>query len=49
LPANEKLSLDWLTMVLRSAQTLLAEFEKMLANHIADRDRIRTELAATKY
>jgi len=32
---------------LRSAQALLVEFETMLAHHIADRDRIRMELAAT--
>jgi septal ring factor EnvC (AmiA/AmiB activator) len=34
---------------LKSAQTLLAQLEKMLANHVADRDRIRAELAATRY
>jgi hemerythrin len=30
----------------RLAQKLLIEFETMLASHMADRDRIRTELAA---
>jgi hypothetical protein len=33
---------------LKSAQALLAQFETMLANHVADRDRIRSELAAMK-
>jgi len=32
---------------LRSAQALLVQFETMLAHHIADRDRMRMELAAT--
>ena len=32
---------------LRSAQALLVQFETMLADHIADRDRMRMELAAT--
>ena len=32
---------------LRSAQALLAQFETMLAHHIAERDRIRMKLAAT--
>ncbi len=33
---------------LRSAQALLAQFETMLAHHVADRDRIRADLAAMK-
>jgi TorA maturation chaperone TorD len=33
---------------LKSAQALLAQLERMLANHVADRDRIRAELAAMK-
>jgi hypothetical protein len=33
---------------LRSAQALLTQFETMLANHVADRDCIRAELAAMK-
>ena len=32
---------------LRAAQALLVQFETMLAHHIADRDRMRMELAAT--
>jgi hypothetical protein len=31
---------------LRTAQALLTQFEAMLAHHVADRDRIRAELAA---
>jgi len=33
---------------LKSAQALLAQFEEMQAMHIADRDRIRAELAALR-
>jgi hypothetical protein len=33
---------------LRTAQALLVQFETMLANHIADRDNIRMELAAMR-
>jgi hypothetical protein len=33
---------------LRSAQVLLEQFEIMLANHVADRDRIRAELTALR-
>jgi hypothetical protein len=33
---------------LRSAQALLTQFETMLAHHVADRDRIRADLAAMK-
>lgn len=33
---------------LRNARELLMQFEAMLTNHLADRDRIRVELAATK-
>src|SRR5689334_7453493 len=32
---------------LNTAQALLVQFETMMAHHIADRDRIRTELTRT--
>jgi hypothetical protein len=36
------------TLDLRSAQVLLTQLEAMQANHVADRDRIRAELAALR-